>query len=401
MPRARNFDGRAVKIPARVVIVGASVGGVTAAEALRQEGFTGEIVLVGDERHRPYLRPPLSKQVLLGTWDPEKAATHSAEQLDELGVELHTSCVARGLDVAGRTVHTSLGDIRYDEIILATGSRPRMHPHVPTALTLRTVEDALALRAGLESAHRIAVIGTGVLGSEIVSAARKHGADALMIGRTAKLTFGSVGDLLSSRLIQLHRHHGVELVLDAVAVGAIPMGERTGIVLADGSTEVADVVVSAIGAAPRTEWLSSSSLTLADGVVCDTVGRAAPGVSAVGDVAAWEDPATGKASRVEHQTNAIEQAIAVAARIVKGELSPQPAPFFWSEVHGTRIQAYGWFNPESSFITTNGDSTNDASLLLSQDPADRLRGVVGWNASPRDFRTARTAVVPAPAFATH
>ncbi|MBO1741552.1 NAD(P)/FAD-dependent oxidoreductase [Leifsonia sp. TF02-11] len=391
-----------MSVPARIVIVGASVGGVTAAEALRQDGFTGEIVLVGDEPHHPYLRPPLSKQVLLGVWGPEETATHTAGQLDELGVELRVCCVATGLDVAGRTVHTSLGDVRYDEVIIATGSRPRRHPLVPTALTLRTVEDAQALRAGLEAAHRIAVIGAGVLGSEIVSAARKHGTDALMIGRTATLTFGGVGGLLSDRLIQLHRRHGAELALDTVALGTVAMGERTGIVLADGRLEVADVVVSAIGATPRTEWLSSSTLTVADGVVCDSAGRAAPGVSAVGDVAAWEDPFTGKASRVEHQTNAIEQAIAVAARIVKGEYGSQPAPFFWSEVHGTRIRAYGWFDTAHPLVAADeGSSTNDASVLLSHDSAERLRGVVGWDASPREFRTARAAVVPAPAFTTH
>jgi len=161
----------------RVVVVGASIGGVTAAETLRREGFDGEIVLLGDERHRPYLRPPLSKQILLGEWEPDQASTHTVAQLDELDIDLRTSCAAVALDVAARVVRTSLGDVPYDELVVATGSEPRRPSLLPMARTLRTLDDALALRDGLRSARRVAVVGAGVLGSEIASAARKHGAD--------------------------------------------------------------------------------------------------------------------------------------------------------------------------------------------------------------------------------
>ena len=277
----------------RVVVVGASIGGATAAETLRQEGFPGEIVLIGDERHRPYLRPPLSKQILLGEWEPDQASIQTAAALDALDIELRTSCEAVGLDVAARIVRTSQGDLPYDEVIIATGSEPRRHPLLPLALTLRTMDDALALRDGLRSARRVGVIGAGVLGSEIASAARKHGADALLLGRSGSLTFGGVGTLLSDRLVRLHEHHGVELALRAEIVGAEPARGGTDIALADGRVEHVDLVVAMIGATPRTRWLESSTLTIADGVVCDRVGRAAPGVSAVGDVAAWEDPFTG------------------------------------------------------------------------------------------------------------
>ncbi len=381
----------------RVVIVGASVGGATAAETLRQEGFDGEIILIGDERHRPYLRPPLSKQILLGEWEADQASIQTTAQTEELDIDLRTSCVALELDVAERVVRTSQGDVPYDELVIATGSEPRRHPLLPNALTLRTMDDALTLRDGLRSAHRVGIIGAGVLGSEIASATRKHGADALLVGRSASLTFGGVGALLSSRLIRLHEDNGVELVLRGDVVGAEAVRGGTSVSLADGRAEFVDLVVAVIGSIPRTGWLRSSTLAIDDGVVCDGTGRAASGVSAVGDVAAWEDPFTGRPVRVEHQSNAIEQAVAVAMRIVHGELASQPAPLFWSEVHGARIHAYGWFDPGRPLVAAQGGSVDDAAVLLSRDSIDQVRGAVGWNASPRDFRAARAAVLQEPA----
>jgi len=390
----------------RVVVVGASIGGATAAETLRREGFDGEIILIGDERHRPYQRPPLSKQILLGEWEPDEAAIHTVAQSEELGIDVRTSCTATGLDVEAHTVRTSQGDVRYDELIIATGSEPRPHPLLPMALTLRTMDDALALRDGLRSARRVGVIGAGVLGSEIASAARKYGADTLLVGRSAALTFGGVGALLSARLIRLHEDHGVELALGAEIAGSEVAHGGTELQFADGRREFVDLLVAMIGATPRTGWLESSTLAITDGVVCDRVGRAAPGVSAVGDVAAWENPFTGRPSRVEHQSNAIEQAVAVALRLTHGELGSAPVPLFWSEIHGARIHAYGWFDQERPLVTADAGAANaesadagpagKAAVLLSRDSADRVRGAVGWNAAPREFRTARAAVLAAP-----
>lgn len=396
MPGPRDCRSDTVTPPSQVVVVGASIGGITAAETLRREGFDGEIVVVGDEPHRPYLRPPLSKQILLGEWEPEQAFIQTVAKTDELDIDLRTSCVALDLDVAGRVVQTSQGDLPYDELIIATGSEPRRHPRLPSALTLRTMDDALNLRDGLQSAHRVGVIGVGVLGSEIASAARKYGAEALMIGRSASLTFGGVGALLSSRLIRLHEDNGVGLALCSEVVRAAPTGSGTSLELADGRTELVDLLVSMIGSTPRTGWLHSSTLTIADGVVCDSFGGAAPGVSAVGDVAAWKDPFTGRHARVEHQSNAIEQAIAVALRIVHGELGSQPVPFFWSEIHGVRINAFGWFDPARSLVAAEGESTDDAAVIFSRDDTNQIRGVVGWNAHPREFRTARGTVLSQP-----
>lgn len=385
----------------RVVVVGASIGGLTAAETLRQEGFDGEILLLGDEAHLPYTRPPLSKQILLGDWEPDQAAIRTAVELADLDIEVRTGCTALGLDVDSRVLHTSQGDLPFDELVIATGTEPRTHPLLPWAPTLRTMDDALSLRDRIRKASRIAVIGSGILGSEIASAARKHDAETLLIGRSGTLGFGGVGTLLSRELTHLHEENGVELALNAdlTLAAKVPAG---GAELTLGTTvRRFDLAVALIGGTPRTGWLAASGLSLSDGIACDSDGIAAPGVSAVGDVAAWADPETGRHVRVEHQSNAIEQAVAVAIRLARGEAATQPVPLFWSEIHGTRIHAFGWFDPAIPLVGLTAAPDAHGTVFASTDAAGRTRGVVGWNAPPRDFRAARADVLrPAPALTT-
>ena len=389
-------------MPTRVVVVGASIGGLTAAETLRQEGFDGEILLLGDESHLPYTRPPLSKQILLGDWEPEQAAIRTTVELDDLDIEVRTGCTAQALDVGARVLHTTQGDLSFDELVIATGTEPRSHPLLPWAPTLRTMDDALRLRERLRAAQSLAVIGSGILGSEIASAARKHDAETLLIGRSGTLGFGGVGTLLSHELTRLHHENGVELALRAeiTAAAALPSGD-TEFTLGTTVRRV-DLAVALIGGMPRTGWLASSGLSLDDGIACDSAGVAAPGVSAVGDVAAWADPETGRHVRVEHQSNAIEQAVAVAVRIARAEVSAQPVPLFWSEIHGTRIHAFGWFDPSTPLADRATDADARGSIFASTDADGRTRGVVGWNAPPRDFRAARAEVLSSiPALTTH
>ncbi|WP_407359544.1 NAD(P)/FAD-dependent oxidoreductase [Microbacterium sp. LBN7] len=382
-------------MPARVVVVGASIGGLTAAETLRQEGFGGEILLLGDEPHLPYTRPPLSKQILLGDWEPDQAAIRTAAELDDLDIVVRTGCAAHGLDVEARVLHTAQGAIPFDELVIATGTEPRSHPLLPWAPTLRTMDDAQRLRDRMRAARRIAVIGSGILGSEIASAARKHGAETLLIGRSGALGFGGVGTLLSDELSRLHEDNDVELALRADIASAVPLPSGAAELTLGTAVRRVDLAVVMIGGMPRTGWLASSGLSVDDGIACDSSGTAAPGVSAVGDVAAWADPVSGRHVRVEHQSNAIEQAVAVAVRIARGENGTQPVPLFWSEIHGARIHAYGWFDPATPLVERTTDPEARGAIFASRDETGGARGVVGWNASPRDFRAARAEVLAA------
>jgi NADPH-dependent 2,4-dienoyl-CoA reductase/sulfur reductase-like enzyme len=329
----------------------------------------------------------------MGEWEPEEAAIRTAQELHDLDIEMRTGCAATALDIGGRMLHTADGPLPFDELIVATGTEARTHPMLPFAPTLRTMDDSLHLRERLRSSPRIAIIGSGILGSEIASAARKNDAEVLLVGRSGTLGFGGVGTLLTEKLRRLHEQHGVELALRSEITAATPTSTGGAeLVLDDGTDRVVDLVVAMIGGTPRTQWLASSGLDLANGIACDSAGAAAPGISAVGDVAAWADPITGRHLRVEHQTNAIEQAIAVATRLAHGGASPQPVPFFWSEIHGTRINAYGWFDPQHPLVDVSADAATGRLVLGSHDASGDLRGVVGWNASPREFRTARAAV---------
>lgn len=382
---------------ARIVVVGASIGGLTAAETLRQEGFDGEVVVLGEESHLPYTRPPLSKQILSREWEPGDASIRTPQELDAQGIDVRTGSPATGLDVGARVVHTAAGPLAFDELVIATGSAPRPHPALPHALTLRTMDDALELRTRLGRARRVAIVGSGILGSEIASAARTHDAETLLIGRSGTLGFGGVGALLTDHLAALHRAHGVDLALRTGILGAEPLDARTTrLVFDDGSHRDADLVVVMIGGTPRTEWLRSSSLDVDDGVACDRDGAAAPGISAVGDVAAWADPVTGRRTRVEHQSHAIEQAIAVGTRLARGGDSTHPVPLFWSEVHGTRIHAYGRFDPQRPLTDVTPPDEVRGRVLAHRDEHDHVRGVVGWDATPRSFRGARSTVVTTP-----
>lgn len=400
MPRPRDLSDLTVVSGTRerIVVVGASIGGLTVAETLRQEGYEGELVVFGDERHLPYTRPPLSKQILSGEWQPEEAHIRTPQELAAAGIAIRTETPATGLDVRARVLHTADGPLAFDELVIATGTHPRSHPALPHALTLRTVDDALELRARLRESRRVAIVGSGILGSEIASAARKGDADTLLIGRSGTLGFGGVGTLLTDSLSALHRAHGVDLALRTGIVGAESLDRaRTRLLLDDGSHRDADLVVVMIGGTPRTEWLRSSSLDTVDGVACDSTGIAAPGVSAVGDVAAWADPVTGHRSRVEHQSYTIEQAIAVGVRLAHGGESPHPIPLFWSEVHGTRIHAYGWFDPRRPLEDATPPDESRGRVLSHRDAHGDVRGVVGWDATPRSFRTARSTVLTSPA----
>lgn len=314
---------------ADVLVVGACAAGLTTVEALRRHGYRGKVTVLGEETHPPYDRPPLSKQVLAGTWQPDRTQLRPREALSALDAEFILGDPAVGLDATTRTVRTASGRaLRADAIVVATGTRPRTLPGqsgLSGVHALRTLDDALALRTGLLGATRLVVVGDGVLGAEIAATARTMGLDVTLAGPQHAPMAGQLGHGVADLLAELHTARGIRLRLGAgVRALAGSAGAVTGVSLDNGEVLPADLVVVAIGADPVTDWLRDSGLRVDNGLVCDSRCRAADGVYAVGDVARWHHDQLGALLRLENRTNAGEQAMVVAANILGGDRAYTP-----------------------------------------------------------------------------
>jgi len=391
----------------RLVIIGASLAGLRAAEAARRFGFTGEISLIGTETHLPYDRPPLSKEFLATTVPAELPPTlPGAEALRaELDIDLRLGCTATGLDTRNRLVrldggadggggrhgvNRTSGELAYDVILIATGARARSLPgtdQLTGVHTLRTVDDARQIRAALDAGARTVVVGAGFIGSEVASSARKRGAPVTVIEALPVPLAAAVGPEMGSACAQLHERNGVHLHC-GTGVSAIEGNGRVERVrLSDGTVLPADLVVVGIGAVPNTGWLANSGVELAGGVLCDEyLAASAPGVYAAGDVARWANPLfDGEPMRLEHWTTAVEQAIAAARNIV-AELAGDGAsrtpfatvPYFWSDWYDSRIQFVGLAAAEEIQVVVGGDQS-EGGLLAIYRKGDRLIGALGLN----------------------
>ena len=390
---------------AHVLVVGASASGLTTVEALRRKGYTGRITVLGAEPHAPYDRPPLSKQVLSGAWEPGRAALRTEEMLTGLDTEFVYGDPAVGLDTATRTVRTGSGrELSADAIVIATGVRPRVLPgqgELTGVHVLRTLDDALALRTDLLAGSRLVVVGEGVLGSEIAATARTLGLDVTLAGPLTGPLALQVGPLVSGLLAELHTERGVRLRLgNGVSGFTSAQGRVSGVELSTGEVLPADVVVVAIGASPATEWLADSGLELDNGVVCDSRCRAAPGIYAVGDVARWHHEQLGRLIRLENRTNATEQAMAVAGAIL-GENRPyEPVPYFWTDQFDAKLQVHGLLPADAEVDVVDGDLTS-RRFVTRYRSGGRVTGILGWN-MPKQARQRRQEIVdavpsPAPA----
>jgi NAD(P)H-nitrite reductase large subunit len=388
-----------VSAPESVLVVGASAAGLATAESLRRKGYQGALTVLGAERHLPYDRPPLSKQVLSGAWQPEQTQLRGRDVLDALDAEFVLGDPAVALDTATRTVSAASGwTRRADAVVLATGIRPRPFPGAESLRgvhVLRTLEDAVALRDELSAAANAVVVGDGVLGSEIAATARGLGVAVTLVGPQAAPMAGQLGPQVAKRLGRMHSEHGVRLLLGAAVDGLTERQDCVnGVRLDTGEVLAADVVVVAIGSVPVTDWLEDSGLVLDNGVVCDSRCRAsAEGIYAVGDVARWHHEGLGAMLRLENRTNATEQAGVVAGNILGEDRPYTPIPYFWTDQFNAKIQVYGTLSADADVEIVEG-SESDRRFVALYRKGGRPTGVLGWS-MPKQTRLHRQALVDA------
>ncbi|WP_409463624.1 NAD(P)/FAD-dependent oxidoreductase [Amycolatopsis sp. GA6-003] len=379
----------------RIVVVGASLAGVSAAEELRRRGYDGELTLVGAEPGLPYDRPPLSKTALarmLAGDEPDDLLLRSADWYDEHGVALRLGTPASGLDVAGRAVR--LGDGRrvpYDGLVVATGSAPRPSPlarALPPAHELRTDADARRLAGALRSGGHLVVVGAGFVGMEVAATAVEHGLDVTVVDVAPVPMSRVFGTTLGDWFRDRHESRGVRVLCSSGVARAETRGERTVLELADGERLTADTVLVGVGTVPATGWLEGSGLALGDGVRCEpSLATAAPGVVAAGDVARWEHPLLGDL-RVEHWTNAVEQGRHAAATLL-GDATPfATVPMFWTDQHDAKVRCLGrpCATDDLAVLTLTASSV---VAVTSRDGV--VRGAVCVNA-PRQLARLRQAI---------
>lgn len=371
-----------------VLIVGAGIGGVRTAEQLRAAGYTGRISLVGAEQHPPYDRPPLSKQILTGEWEPERAVLRDVSGLEDLGVRayLGTPAVALHHDAVeladGATLHG-------DAIVIATGVTARVlpgQPQRPPVHTLRTLDDALALRSALDASRSLLIIGAGFIGAEVATAAVAKDISVTMLEAQPVPLSRALGSEVGAMGGRLLTEAGIDVRTGVQLNRFVETDSGVGVELADGTQITADTIVVGIGARPTLDWLDGSGHGSSDELVCDERGRVRgmPGVWAVGDVAAWQDPVRGGPFRCEHWTNACDQA-KVVARDILGSGDPEPfVPYVWSDQFGLKIQLFGRPDIADAVEALHGDGLSGGPVkgtVAGYLKDGRLVAVAGFGAA--------------------
>lgn len=375
--------------PDRVVVVGASVAGVTLAESLREAGHTGEVVLVDAEAVQPYDKPPLSKAVLtdegVGVTD---VALRPASFYADLDIKLLLGVRALEVDPDRQVLRTSDGEQRYDKLVLATGAsamRPRWLPPLDGVHVLRGWGDAERLRTALVPGARLVVVGAGFIGCEVAASARSHHVDVTVVELLDLPLAPLVGDDVANLIAAAHREAGVTLRTGCAVTGLLGNGRVEAVELSDGTVLPADVVVVGVGARPDTTWLASSGVGLDDGVLCDEYGRTSlPSVLAVGDVARRRVPSADAWLRSEHWTAAVAQAEAVGislARCEEDPVLPTDVAFFWTDQYELKVQV-------------SGERRSGDELHLRETAADGARRLEVWS---RDGRVSAAVSVSWPA----
>lgn len=370
----------------QVVIVGASLAGLRAAESLRAAGHEGRVTLIGAEKHLPYDRPPLSKHVLTGRVGPEATALPIDGALD-LEFLLGTEVV--GLDPDRRRLLLAGGgsDLAYDKLVIATGAAPRILPAAPRGPGvhyLRTLDDAVALRDDLQAADSVVIVGAGFVGLEVACSAAAPDRSVVVLEALPVPLERALGAEMGQAVMDWHLAKGLDLRAGVTFASIAGSGRPEAVLLGDGTRIPADVVVVGVGVAPVTNWLDGSGVDVGDGVLCDErlrvlrSGRPLPDVVAAGDVARWAHPAYGETVRIEHWTNATEAGEAVARTLMLGDDAEPyaPTPYFWSDQHGMKLQFVGRAGPTDRTALVEG-SWEDDRLLVAYGREDRLVAALG------------------------
>ncbi|HXW86898.1 MAG TPA: FAD-dependent oxidoreductase [Streptosporangiaceae bacterium] len=366
--------------PERIVVVGGGLAGLRTVEELRAREYAGQVTLVGAETRPPYDRPPLSKRLMAG----ELADTTLREDLATLGMQLRLGETATGLSPG--VLRTDRGQHRFDRLVLATGATPVALPGSGRQWFLRTLDDALALRARLRPGLRLAIVGAGWIGAELATAAAARGAQVTVLEAAAAPLAGAVGAEVGALTTGWYREAGVELRLGQ----PVESVEPGGLALPGGGWLAADEVVTAVGVRPEVGWLDGSGIAVDRGVATDEQLRTSlPGVFAVGDCAAFWSLRYRRRLRFEHWDVALQAPAVVAANLLGDTDTYDPVPYFWSEQFGRMIQYVG-FHGEADRMMLRGDpAARQWSVCWLA--GDLLVALLAVN-SPRDQIQARRVI---------
>lgn len=369
----------------RVVIAGASLAGGRAAEQLRRGGYEGEIVVVGEEPHRPYDRPPLSKKLLQGGQTPDSVYFRSADWYAERKIEMVLGTRTTSLDSSARTVGLSDGrSLSFSSLVIATGADLRKLRGPGADLGgihyVRSLDDSLRLGEDMKRARRVVILGAGVIGMEVAATCRLAGLEVVVVEIAPKPLARAFGAHIGDVYGEVHRDHGVDLRL-GVGLQDIRGRDRVEEVeLATGETIPCDLLVAGIGVTPASGWLAGSGIELAPdgGVIVDDHARTnLPGIYACGDVATYFDPKEGRPMRVESVDHAQNHAQVVASNIVGKDQAYAPVPFFWSDQYDLKLQSVGHVGPYDDVVYRG--SVKDRTFVAFHLHDGRLTFAVGVN----------------------
>jgi len=372
------------------VVVGGGLAGAKTAEALREQGYDGELTIVGTERHLPYERPPLSKDYLAGKAERSDFEVHDADWYREHKVALRLATTATSLDPRSHVVTLSDGaTLTYTKLALATGSEPRVLP-VPGLEAsgvhyLRTVEDSDAIRAELSPHARVVIIGGGWIGLEVAAAARARGTAVAVVEAADLPLAAALGPEVARSFLTLHRDHGVVFYLGA-SVAAVETEDEavTAVALADGARLEADAVVVGVGAAPRLGLAEGAGLDVANGVVVnESLQTSDPDIVAVGDIALHAHPVLGQQVRVEHWANALNQPAVAAATMLGAPAPYTELPYFFTDQYDLGMEYVGHAPPGSyDRVVVRGDLDTREYIAFWLDADSRV--LAGMNVNVWD-----------------